>query len=64
MENPVFKAPAFDEVANYPLACRQRFLGATARLPMASPGLRLYFILPEVDQILDDYLLWQDAFGA
>jgi hypothetical protein len=58
MQNPVFKAPDFDEVANYPLVCRERFLASTARLRMASPGLRRYFVLPEIDQILDDYLLW------
>lgn len=52
-----------EQVANYPLDCRARFLEQSKRLPTASPGLRAYFILPEVDQILDDFLLWLACYG-
>jgi hypothetical protein len=64
MEPVFFKAPAFDEVANYPLRCREAFLEQTARLSMASPGLRAYFVLPKINQILDDYLLWCEIYDT
>ena len=63
MEPVFFKAPEFDEVANYPLRCREAFLEQTARLSMASPSLRAYFVLPKINQILDDYNTWLAVYG-
>lgn len=53
----------FSQVANYPAECRARFLEQTGKLPTASWHRRQLFILPEVDKILDDYLLWLAAYG-
>lgn len=52
-----------EDLANYPLTCRQAFLDASGKLRTASVGRRLHFILPEVDRILDDYLLWLSCFS-
>lgn len=53
----------FDEVANYPLVCRQAFLDKTGRCQTASLGVKRHFIYPEIDALLDAYLLWLATFG-
>lgn len=63
MQNPVFKAPDFDEVANYPLVCRERFLGLTVRAQTASHGVFVHFLLPQIDAVLDEYLTWLAVYG-
>jgi len=53
----------FGEVANYPLECRTRFLDLARKCQTASMGVKRHFIYPEVDQALDDYLVWLAVFG-
>ena len=63
-EKPVFKAPAFDEVANYPLECRTRFLGLTAARQAARYHADKRAILHDIEQVLDEYLLWLEVYGT
>lgn len=52
-----------DELANYPLVCRERFLGLSRKCQMASLGAKRHFIYPEVDKVLDDFLAWLAVYG-
>lgn len=62
-ENSTLEGPGFHEVANYPLECRERFLGQARKCLTASAGAKRHFIYPVVDEILDDYLGWLAIFG-
>lgn len=63
MSNPVFKAPEFDEVGNYPAKCRERFLaacGARRTAPYHADKRR-----HEADAwaAVDDFLTWHAIYG-
>lgn len=62
-QEPAFKPPVFDEVANYPSECRSRFLALCQRRQIASPGAIAHFVNPEIDECLDSYLLWLSIYS-
>lgn len=59
----VSNGPTAADLANYPLACRTRFLALAAKCQTASLGVKRHFIYPDVDKALDDYLAWLAVFG-
>jgi hypothetical protein len=63
-ENSTSDGLTAEQLANYPLECRTRFLGLTAKCQTASLGAKRHFIYPEVDDVLDSYLLWLTTFGS
>jgi hypothetical protein len=63
MSEPVFEAPEFDRVANYPDECRARFLALCGQRLTASPGRLQHFIMPDIDATLDDFLCWYSVYG-
>lgn len=54
-EGVVVDIDDFDQLANYPQACRERFMAATRPGHVESKRA--------IDRILDDFLLWMEAFG-
>lgn len=62
-ENSTSKAPAESDWDNYPVECREAFLGLTGKAQTASEACKRHFIYPAVDEILDHYLAYREMFG-
>ena len=63
MTEPVFKAPEFDQVANYPLKCRERFLGACRARSAAPFHVDKRRFEAEAWAAADDFLCWHAVYG-
>ena len=52
---PVFEAPRFDQLSNYPVECRERFM------TLSTPNHRAP--MWKIDKCLDDYNLWLSIYS-